>query len=192
MQFKLYLECPFCGTIVGISDIEEQAVNTAEFHYKYIQNNGNRIAQSPFVKFSDNNGNYTIVSNFFHADDGNYNKIESPSLQLRYSNNGSTEVITLGVIGKSPIERLVIKINDLIISPPIYGQEKYTTWVSLSADVLLAICQTRSFDIETNQHVPATARFADFPIFASRFYNAVFDRMKFLYSTQVKLLSDKF
>lgn len=60
----------------------------------------------------------------------------------------------------------------------------------LSVEQLLDICTAQSIDLTTDLPIPPNAQFNELPIFAARFYNAVFNRMKFMYSTQVNLITD--
>lgn len=71
-----------------------------------------------------------------------------------------------------------------------YNYDNGYSWFSLSMEQLLAICTTQSFDLTTDLPLPSNAQFNELPIFASRFYNIAFNRMKFMYSVHVNLITD--
>ena len=64
------------------------------------------------------------------------------------------------------------------------------SWFPLSEEQLLAICTAQTIDLTTDLPLPANAQFNELPIFASRFYNVTFNRMKFMYSINVNLITD--
>lgn len=189
---ELYKECLYCGMTMGISHVKSQTKSSVILKYKYLKDHFTEILCNRFVTMSEKEGAYTIKSNLFYAHDNSHTKIDGISLQLYYENNGTTDAIILGINGEISNNRLFIRINDKIITLQLVNALNDTKFFILSEHTFLAICQTHSFEIDINQRLPENADFSEFPIFAGRFYNAVFNRMKFLYTTEVKLWSDQY
>ena len=82
-------------------------------------------------------------------------------------------------------------IDEDIINLTLHNQENKTVWFVLPMDVLLHLCKARDVEISTDVKIDAKAQYNEFPIFASRFYNAAFDKMKFVYSLNVKMITDE-
>ncbi len=98
----------------------------------------------------------------------------------------------IGIAGKRPASRMAIQLGedkDVISFHGAQFEDGYS-WFFLSEEQLLAICTTQTIDLTTDLPLPANAQFNELPIFASRFYNVTFNRMKFMYSIHVNLITD--
>ena len=80
--------------------------------------------------------------------------------------------------------------DDQVLSlQPVEDSNGYT-WFGLTEAQLLSICTTKAIDLSSDLPIPTNAQFNELPIFASRFYNIVFNRMKFMYTKHVQLITD--
>lgn len=187
--------CQYCGTILagGAHKNTKQAdTGDARKHYDYISTNETRIAQCQFVKIRKEGKRYIITSTPFYANDGFLKQISSLHWRLQFKSDGGTVQVLLGVFGKRPATRMAIKVgndNDVLTMQFVHYANEYT-WFKLSKDQLLSICTAQTIDLSSDLPIPSNAQFNELPIFAARFYNTVFNRMKFMYSTHVNLISD--
>ncbi len=189
--------CRYCGRILAgdsHKDTKQEQTNTSNprKHYDYIVNNEERISQSGFVELKKEGKRYRLTSTPFYANDGFLKQIPLPYWQLQFQCDGQTERILIGICGKHPATRMAIKVgddNDILSLQMLHYADGYT-WFKISEAQLLAICTAQKIDLSTDLTLPANAQFNELPIFAARFYNTVFNRMKFMYSIHVNLISD--
>ena len=126
----------------------------------------------------------------FYSNDGMLSKIVQPYWQFKYQNNGSTETLLIGITANRPAARMALKIDDDIHQLKLHSQDSKTAWFALPFYVLLKLCTAREVNISTDIKTDPKALYNELPIFASRFYNAAFDRMKFIYSVNVRMITD--
>ena len=196
-QDRFSLVCKYCGSVFTgnsskTSKQEQTDVGKPRKHYDYIVTNEERISQSGFVELKKEGKRYLITSTPFYSNDGFLKQIPSPYWQLQFQCDGRTERILIGVSGKRPASRMEIKIGDgknVLALQKAHISEEYT-WFILSEEQLLSICTTQKIDLSTDIPIPSEAQFNELPIFASRLYNIAFNRMKFMYSTHTKLITD--
>ena len=197
VQDKFTSVCRYCGSVFTAECSEatskDSAVkNNARKHNDYIIANEARISESPFVELRKEGKRYQITSTPFYANDGFLHHIPTPNWRLRFQCNTRSEKIFLGIAGKRPASRMAIQFGEdknVISFHGLQFEDSYS-WFPLSEEQLLAICTTQSIDLTTDLPLPANAQFNELPIFASRFYNIAFNRMKFMYSIHVNLITD--
>ncbi|MCR5424970.1 MAG: hypothetical protein K6E93_09500 [Bacteroidales bacterium] len=163
--------------------------NTAK-HFDYIVANEPRISKSPFVDLQKEGKQYILTSEPFYANDGFLHQISSPHWRLGFQCETKNEKLLLGIFGKRPASRMAIQAENDIFTLRMQHYDNGYSWFSLSIEQLLDICTTQSIDLTTDLPLPSNAQFNELPIFASRFYNIAFDRMKFQYSIHVNLITD--
>lgn len=203
-QDKFTSVCRFCGAVFTgeCSETISQgpsAKGNACKHNDYIIANEARISESPFVELRKEGKRYQLTSTPFYANDGFLHHIPTPHWRLRFQCNTRSEKLFVGIAGKRPASMMAIKMgkenndeDDYVEILTLHGAqfEDGYSWFPLSEEQLLAICTTQMIDLTTDQPLPANAQFNELPIFASRFYNIAFNRMKFMYSTHVNLITD--
>lgn len=195
-QDKFTSVCRFCGAVFtgecSEATSKEPAVkgNTRK-HNDYIVANEARISESPFVELRKEGKRYQITSTPFYANDGFLHPIPTLHWRLRFQCNTQSEKLFFGIAGKRPASRMAIQLgeNDVISFHGAQFEDGYS-WFPLSEEQLLAICTAHTIDLTTDLPLPANAKFNELPIFASRFYNIAFNRMKFMYSIHVNLITD--
>ena len=189
--------CRYCGTIFAgksTASVPQEHTNTGNprRHYDYITANEERIDQYRFVGLQKEGKRYVITSTPYYANDGFLKQIPSLHWRLQFQCDGNTEKILLAIFGKRPATRMAIKVgndNDVLTMQSVLYANGYT-WFKLYENQLLSICTAQTIDMSSDLPIPPNAHFNELPIFAARFYNAVFNRMKFMYSTHVNLISD--
>ena len=191
-RFKTF--CEFCGAVVfDDNNIASQSMQNSDIvflHYKYINTNFKSIIQSPFVHIIKDNSEYHITSNEFYGNDGFLNRLELLSLSFYYENNNNKEELLFGIKSDRPAIWMALLLDDVSFSLLLKKQEHDTSWFVLPIDLLLSLCQAEYVDIDSDIKIESNTQFNELPIFASRFYNIVFDRMKFLYSVNIRLITD--
>ena len=85
---------------------------------------------------------------------------------------------------------MILLLNKDIISLPLQDQDSQTSWFQLSIDQLLQFCTAREIDLDTDLETEESIQYYELSTFASRFYNVVFNRLKFLYSVNIRLITD--
>ena len=196
-QDRFSTVCMYCGTVLtskSSKNIQQEYPETDDSrkHYDYITANEERIVLCRFVKLEKKNNWYIITSKPFCANDGFLKQIPSPHWVLQFQCNSQTDKILLGIYGNRPALRMSVMISegkDIIDLPKVHYANGIT-WFLISEAQLLAICTSRAIDLSTDLTLPTNAHFNELPIFAARFYNSAFNRMKFMYSTHVNLISD--
>ena len=195
-QDKFTSVCRYCGAVVAgdaaeNTDKESATKNNARKHNDYIVTNEARISENPFVELRKEGNRYQITSTPFYANDGFLHHIPTPNWRLRFQCNTQSEKLFFGIAGKRPASRMAIQLgeNDVISFHGAQFEDGYS-WFPLSEEQLLAICTTQTIDLTTDLPLPPNAQFNELPIFASRFYNIAFNRMKFMYSIHVNLITD--
>ncbi len=196
-QDKFTSVCRFCGAVFTGECSEAigkelAAKGNACKHNDYIVANEARISESPFVELRKDGKRYQITSTPFYANDGFLHHIPTPNWRLRFQCNTRSEKLFLGIAGKRPASRMAIQLGDDKDIISFHGAqfEDGYSWFPLSEEQLLAICTAQNIDLTTDLPLPDNAKFNELPIFASRFYNIIFNRMKFMYSIHVNLISD--
>ena len=106
-------------------------------------------------------------------------------------NDGENEMLLLGIMGNRPANRMVLQINEEIVSLPLHSQDSNTSWFRLSIEQLLQICTANNVDLDTDLETDGSSQYYELSTFASRFYNVVFNRLKFLYSVNIRLITDQ-
>lgn len=195
-QDKFTSVCRYCGAVVAgdaaeNTDKESATKNNARKHNDYIVTNEARISENPFVELRKEGNRYQITSTPFYANDGFLHPIPTLHWRLRFQCNTQSEKLFFGIAGKRPASRMAIQLgeNDVISFHGAQFEDGYS-WFPLSEEQLLAICTTQTIDLTTDLPLPPNAQFNELPIFASRFYNIAFNRMKFMYSIHVNLITD--
>ena len=203
-QEKFTSVCRFCGAVYTGEcsesiDKEPAAKGNARKHNDYIIANEARISESPFVELRKDGKWHQITSTPFYANDGFLHHISTPHWRLRFQCNTQSEKLFFGIAGKRPASMLAIKMgeaddeeDDDVEIITLHGAQfdDGYSWFPLSEEQLLAICTAQTIDLTTDLPLPANAQFNELPIFASRFYNVTFNRMKFMYSINVNLITD--
>ncbi len=187
--------CEYCGYVAGNDSgggntTPSPSPSDTKSHYTYLKNNSETIEASHLVSFKKRYKTYTLESVPFYSNDGMLSKIAQPYWQLKYQNDGSTETLLIGISANRPAARMALKIDDGIHQLKLQSQESKTAWFALPFDVLLTLCTAKKVDISTDIKTDPRAQYNELPIFASRFYNAAFDRMKFIYSVNVRMITD--
>ena len=196
-QDKFTSVCRYCGAVFTGECQEairkEPALKgNARKHNDYIVTNEALIIESPFVELQKDGKRYQITSTPFYANDGFLHHIPTPHWCLRFQCNTRSEKLFFGIAGKRPASRMAIQLEkgkDIISFHGAQFEDGYS-WFPLSEEQLLAICTAQTIDLTTDLPLPDNAQFNELPIFASRFYNVTFNRMKFMYSIHVNLITD--
>ena len=186
-QNRFVSVCEFCGTVVnsGSQSIVPQDTplgNEVKQHLAYLHDNIEHIKQSPFLG--------EISSQLFYGCDKYCCRVTYPSLFLRYTNDGDNEMLLIGIMGNRPANRMILQLNEDIVSLPLQNQDSTTSWFRLSVEQLLQICTARNIDMDTDLETDEYIQYYELSTFASRFYNVVFNRLKFLYSVNIRLITD--
>lgn len=195
VQNRFLAVCRYCGTaLVNSTPLptpDKRKGNSSKKRYEYIVANEETITQNPNVVLQKNGAEYVITSTSFYSNDGSLDTISIPHWRLRFQSGVRTEKMMLGICAKRPASRMAIQMDGDQVLPlqPVGSSDGYT-WFDLTIDQLLSICTTKAIDLTSDVLIPANAHFDELPIFASRFYNIAFDRMKFMYSKQVQLITD--
>lgn len=197
VQDRFSSVCRYCGTILAgdshkDTKQEQAGIGNPRKHYDYIATNEGRISQCQYVELQKSGKRFVIISTPFYANDGFLKQIPSLHWRFRFQCDGQTERIIIGICGKRPATRMAIKVGDDndILSLQMHLFADGYTWFKVSEAQLLTICAAQKIDLSTDLTLPANAQFNELPIFAARFYNTVFNRMKFMYSVHVNLISD--
>ena len=195
---KFMSVCEYCGVAFADGKSANTIKNDSDTgntrkHYDYIVSNEARISQCEFVELHKKDNGYVIVSTPFYSNDGFLTKISSFQCQLKFKCDGKTEDILIGILGKRPATRLALQTESKkkTLSLQLHNYSEGYTWFTLSEAQLLSVCTAQTIDLSTDLPIPDNANFNELPFFASRFYNVAFNRMKFQYSTHVKLITDK-
>lgn len=189
--------CRYCGTAVTTDEPDTKPINHIDTgdsrkHYDYISSNDTNISQNQHVVLQKEKKRYTLTSTPFYANDGFLKPLSVLHWRLQFQCDGKTEKLLIGIKGKRLASRMAIKLDEAagVLALPMLQHVDGYTWFKLSEEQLLSICTTKAIDLSTDLPVPPNAQFNELPIFAARFYNAVFNRMKFMYSTHVNLITD--
>ena len=188
--------CEFCGTVMEgnlhpIVPQDSPSINMAKHHLDYLHDNIDSIRQSPFLReIKAHQGSYGITSLPFYGCDKYCRKVTYPSFHFRYENDGENEKLLFGIRGNRPATRMILLLNKDIISLPLQDQDSQTSWFRLSIEQLLQICTTQEIDMNTDLETEDSIQYHELSAFASRFYNVVFNRLKFLYSVNIQLITD--
>lgn len=187
--------CEYCGVVMedGKPAIAPttSTKNEAKEHLAYLRANIEYVKGSPFLgEIINVSGGYRITSPSFYACDPYDRKIDNPTYIFRYENDGSIESVAIGIIGDKLAKKMVMKLDEEIVVLASIDKTENTTWYRLSIDQLLQICTARDIDIDTGLETTELALYHELATFASRFYNLVFNRLKFHYSINVGLVTD--
>lgn len=188
--------CEFCGTVIegNINSVVPQdplSDNKAKQHFAYLQDNIEYIKQSLFLgEVCASQGGYVIKSLPFYGCDEYCRKKAYPSFLFSYENNGDNEKLLFGITGIRPATRMILLLNEDIVSLPLQNQESQTSWFRLSVEQLLQICTAQKIDLDTDLETEESIQYHELSTFACRFYNLVFNRLKFLYSVNTRLITD--
>lgn len=165
--------------------------NMSKQHLAYLHSNIDGIRQSPFLgEIKAFQGGYSITSLPFYGCDKYCRKVTYPSLYFRYENDGDNEKLLFGITGNRPATRMILLLNKDIISLPLQDQDSQTSWFRLFIEQLLQICTAQEIDLDTDLETDESIQYHELSAFASRFYNVVFNRLKFLYSVNIRLITD--
>lgn len=192
---KFLKVCEYCGSILdcgndGVNRKENLSLPIIKRHYKYLQNKANSISSSRFVSVNITGRKYTVVSSPFYSNDGILSKLIQPYWMLKYQNNGKDESLWFGISANRPASRMALNIDGSIFNLVLHQQENRTAWFILPMEVFLALCRSKEVDISTDIKTDKKTQYNELPIFACRFYNATFDQTKFLYSINVRMITD--
>lgn len=192
---KFLKVCEYCGNILdcgndGVNRKEKLSLTIIKRHYKYLQNNAKSIGSSHFVSLNNDERTYTIESSPFYSNDGVLSKLIQPYWKLRYQNNGKVESLLFGISANRPASRMALNIDGSIYNLALHHQEDKTAWFVLPIDTFIALCTSKEVDISTNIKTDKEAQYNELPIFACRFYNVAFDSTRFIYSVNVRMITD--
>ncbi len=186
--------CPYCGTITQVNDSDADPVtsvihnanNNPEF-YNYIKENISYIqSQSNFVSVTQDDNSYRIQTvKDFHPLERDYRLYDKIGLKWKALIDKSGIQLYLVVSGIDAKEnKLGIILNDdirLILSP-----SRPNEYLILYED-LITLCNSDKVELFANAD---KLHFDELITYSHRFYNFVFDRTKYLYSINQKLLTD--
>lgn len=195
-QSRFVSVCEFCGTIMDgnahpIVPQDPPSGNKAKQHLAYLRNNIDSIRQSPFLgKIKTVQSGYGITSLPFYGCNKYCRKMSYPSFLFHYENDGDNEKLLFGITGNRPATRMILLLNKDIVYLPLQDQDSQTSWFQLSIDQLLQFCSAREIDLDTDLETEESIQYYELSTFASRFYNVVFNRLKFLYSVNIRLITD--
>lgn len=195
-QNRFVSVCEFCGTVVKgkkrlIVSQDTPQDNEAKQHLAYLHENIEHIEQSTFLgEIKSVQSGYEMTSLPFYGCDKYCRRVTYPSLFLRYNNDGDNEMLLIGITGNRPANRMILQLNENIVALPLQNQDSNTSWFRLSIEQLLQICTARNIDMDTDLKTDDFTQYYELSTFASRFYNVVFNRLKFLYSVNIRLITD--
>lgn len=193
---RFYLSCDYCGTVMKDSgeSTEHPSIlsqGAVHKHYEYVKRNIVRISKSKFVRVVSDASWLYIQSHYsFYGNDGMMQRICNPGFVLRWGSNNNVEKIQVGVVSDYPASRLSLSLDNNIIPLTLQSIENHVSWFNIQYETFFSICQSKVVDIDTDIKTDHKARYNEFPIFVSRFYNLVFDYTKFSYSLDIRLISD--
>ena len=193
---RFHLSCEYCGTVMKDSGESTEhplilSLEAVHKHYEYVKRNIVRISKSKFVRVvSDASWLYIQSRYSFYGNDGMMQRICNPGFVLRWGSNNNVEKIQVGVVSDYPASRLSLSLDNNIIPLTLQSIENHVSWFNIQYETFFSICQSKVVDIDTDIETDHKARYNEFPIFVSRFYNLVFDRTRFSYSLDIRLISD--
>lgn len=193
---KLTLYCEYCGNVVNVgTKIMKNSTSPSDSivkkHYTYFQENVDSIATNRYALFKTKGKTYTLESKPFYSNDGKLAKILTLFWQFKYQNDGVVETLLMSVTSNRPALRMTLRIDKDIFNLSLHKQDSKTAWFDLPMEVFCSLCVAKVVDINTDLKTDTNAQYNELPIFASRFYNAAFDKMKFVYSVNVKMITDQ-
>lgn len=186
--------CPYCGTITQMNDSDADPVTNAIHninnnpeYYNYIKENISYIqSQSYFVSVTQDDDSYRIQTvKDFHPLERDYRLCDRIRLKWRALIDKSGIQLYLIVSGIDAKEnKLCIILNDdiqLILSP-----SRPNEYLILYED-LITLCNSDKVELFANAN---KLHFDELITYSHRFYNLVFDRTKYKYAINQKLLTD--
>ena len=197
----LSVVCPFCGTHHDFGNykrIKQRNVLSWEIseRFNYLKNNEQFLKSSAFVILLEKNTTYRIKSNpSYFANDGEYNRILDYSFNLEYFNNDDTESLSLIVNScKNMTDPYLSFLLDYELQiSPIFGKWETDACVFKMTPIeLKEICDSHDIEIYSNIIDCEYDFLEEFITYCCRFYNAIFDKRKYLYSLHQLLISDNY
>ena len=186
--------CQYCGFISAHNAINELSTNSklekaAKECYEYIERNTSYIcSHREFVSIKQNEASYVIqCAKSFHPLDKQYQIIQEVELLWKAIVNKEFIRLFLLAKGKNSINGNIIMSLDGILNiilhetkaNPFYDEYivPYTDFESICNSTVM------TFALDEN-------RYDEFRIYSHRFYNFVFDRAKYVYAINQRLLTD--
>ena len=196
----LSVVCSYCGTHYDLGNykrIKQRDALPREIseRFNYLKNNERSIKLSDFVILLEKNNTYRIKSNpSYFANDGNYNRILDYSFNFEYFNDDDTESLYIIVnTCKNMTPYLSFLLNyELQISPVFEKWETGACFFKMTPLELKEICDSHDIEIYSNLMDCEYDFHEEFITYCCRFYNAIFDKRKYLYSLHQLLISDNY
>lgn len=191
--------CPFCGYVVpldGVESIDPQLENDSASIYVYIEHNENYILSNHIVKIDHSGKDITITPyKRFFPNDGNFHLFRDISISYIYTNDSESDSLLLAVQSTSEARivnpYLAFLLNDnYLIKASFLDTEGDTFFFEISNYDLYLMCMSSYVDVSTNLTDHIKANYREFKVYSCRFYNQVFDRTKYSFSLNTRLLTD--
>lgn len=198
-QRHFILYCKYCGyveTVDGIDRISKIDNDSALSCYEYIAQNDRYIRTNGFVYFevsSDNQYNL-LTKRPFSPNNGRWEKNNDLSIQIIYTNDSVEDHIFFKMQSNNmgnlfyPYFAILLNGEYVIRIELIETADAYYFEINIVEFTL--ICMASKVDVSTNLIDLSTADFREFKTYCCRFYNQVFDRTKYLYSLNTRLITD--
>lgn len=184
--------CIFCGYIEGNDEIESGPINRLDVcsRYHYLEYNSKYLAtKRDYITVFQK---YIIKSKTSFYPHNGYSKISSIPISLFYENNNENEELRIY------LHLLLPETNPYIVFQTSNQKRIYLHFSYEDTDGLYALlsirsfyelCQSRKLFYATNCF-SLKYDFSEFSTYCARFYNIVFNRNRFGYSLNKKLITD--
>lgn len=190
-----YLEvCEYCGyhdeVDSGIGVTDKRAISFIGI----LKQNLRYAMQSPLLSVDyDGPSNITVKSIMRYSPfDSNYNPFTELSIKLIYYSLKDEEylsmIATKANLPFSPYFHFCV--DGIIIPLQLIDQIKGSAFYRMTVEDFCLICSARELFVKTNCH-EQELDYSDFPIFAKRFYNQAFDRRRFIFSLNKRLVCER-
>lgn len=193
--------CDFCGThflseeyVFVDSNNAMETIDISE-RYAYLRKNEQYIKSCKYVKVDSNNGVFRArASPAYCAKDSQLNKIQNYSLYFDYLNSGDAATMYMVVHSAEGFVTPYISIllDELfVITPRFERWEGDLAIFQIGIAEFERICESRTISFTSNLMDAEAGYYEEFIPYCCRFYNAIFNKNKFLYSIHQNLISDK-
>ncbi len=187
-QHTITYVCSYCGHISqkeGCGGMYLQKIDRADL-YEYIRNNISYIQSYPsLVTIKQDRTSYVIkCSKAFHPLDNEYRIY--PKIELKWKALVAKDTFKLVLVVKgiqSTQNHIVITLDNdstIILRRNLYDE------YAVSLNDFIFICNSEEFIFEPNEMF----KYFEFRTYSHRFFNFIFDRTKYVYSVNQKLLTD--
>lgn len=199
-HFVLY--CNFCGhveTVAGLDAIGQIDSDTTALCYEYIAHNASFIRKSGIVHFDmlpDKTYRLWTHRPFF-PNNGRWERINDLAINIVYTNDTVEDHLFFSVRFNGTANTLspyfAVLLNDeYVVQAKFIDSAESSFFFEVEVVEFTLVCMAANVEISTNLIDLPMADFREFKTYCCRFYNQVFDRTKYSYSLNTRLITDNF